>query len=106
MEPIINQEVENSGSADVNNNVFNGSIALLAVCITVISLFQIMNKSMVRLVDDMLGISSILFTASMALAYFSIRKNNQRKYQHRADVVFVLGLICMFVSGVLLVLEL
>lgn len=104
---MLNPENETQpGSADVNNTVFNGSIALLAVCLTVISLFQISNKGPIHTADEMLGVSSGIFIISMFLSYLSIRKEHMRKYQKWGDMVFMIGQLSMFASGVFLVMEL
>lgn len=94
------------GSADVNSNLFNGSIALLAVCLTVITIFQVSHSRLLSMVDDVLCVSSGLFTVSMFMSYMSIRKQNLLQLQKIADRVFILGLITILGAGILLSFDL
>jgi hypothetical protein len=101
----LNNKKEESNPVENIGHIFRGSIGLLGVSLTIISLFQIADKRAVYLVDDLLCISSALFILSTTLSYLSLKKN-AIKYAVFADVVFRIGLLSMFIVGIFLVLHL
>ena len=61
--------------SEAMNNVCNVSAVLLGVCLTVISLFQIMDKRATYIIDEIFGVLSFLFALSILLSYLSVKKN-------------------------------
>ncbi len=104
-------DIEKKGKPEGENselagNLFNGSIALLAVCLTVITIFQVSNNRLLSIVDDVLCVSSGLFTISVFMSYLSIRKQNLLRLQRLADRIFIMGLLTILVAGITLSFDL
>jgi|GEM_PF-1906116 len=88
------------------SNVMNASIALLGLCITVISLFQIGDKRKAYLADELFAISSALFMIALFASYIHAKGNSNELLLKAAHNVFTSALLCMLVAGTYLVFEL
>ena len=70
----------------IDHHIFNGSIALIAVCITVISLFRVTKTGKDTFADEVMGAATIIFIASAGQAqsnasypsFFNKRSNEVR----------------------------
>lgn len=96
----------NSNFSDVNSNVFNGSLAMIGVCLTVVSLFHISDKRALSHMDECLCGATFIFLMSAFFAYNSIRLNNHRLFCKLADIFFVCGLLLIVIAGTIMLLEL
>lgn len=88
--------------ADLCIHIFTTSAALVGVCLTVISLIQlVVATTRVRTIaDSLLAGDATLFMLSCVLAYWALRARQVQR-MHRiergADVIFLAGLILMTV---------
>ena len=86
----------------IDHHIFNGSIALIAVCITVISLFRVTKTGTETVADDIMGVATIVFITSTFLSYLSLRKSRHYIFERIADVCFFGGLLLMFFAVVII----
>ncbi len=94
---------QNEKNRDIAHHIFNGSIAMIGVCLTVITLFQISEVGKKTIADELLGINAFLFIISSLISYLSLRKNNHKKLEWIADIMFFLGMFCMVIVGMFIV---
>jgi heme/copper-type cytochrome/quinol oxidase subunit 4 len=94
------QEIENKKIAE---HVFTGSIAMVGVCLTVITLFSIAKTGVTSYADEILAINAFIFIISSLISYLSLRRGSERRLERFADIVFFTGMIIMVVAGVLIV---
>lgn len=88
---------------EMANHIFSGSTTMIGVCITVISLFRIMNISKDTLVDEILGIDTLIFILTCLLSYLCLRNPKLRNFETLADVLFFIGITLMVVVGLIIV---
>jgi len=88
------------------SNIMNASIALLSLCITVISLFQIADKRATYLSDELFSISSALFVAALLASYLHTKGHSNEALAKAANAVFTSALFSMIVAGLYLIFEL
>jgi uncharacterized membrane protein SirB2 len=94
---------QNEKNRDMAHHIFNGSIAMVGVCLTVITLFKISGAGANTLTDEFLAVDAFIFIISTFISYLSLRKNNHKKLEWIADSLFFLGMFCMVVTGLLMV---
>ncbi len=83
--------------------IFSGSTTMVGVCITIIALFRVMKISLQTYADDMLSINSTIFIASAICAYAALRRENYRRMEWFADVLFFTGMIVMLLISFMIV---
>ena len=86
---------------NISNHIFPVSATMVGVCMTVISVMQLVPKNSISSwADQLLAINSLAFLASTMLSYWSIRhKENSSQTERYADRLFLIGLgIMVFVS--------
>jgi hypothetical protein len=83
----------------IDHHIFNGSVALIAVCLTVISLFKVTKTGVETYADEMMGVATMIFILAAFLSYSSLRNENNSWFEKIADILFFLGLLLMLVSG-------
>jgi len=90
------------------DHILPTSATMVGVCITVISLAQLIPKHGVsKHADELLAFDSLLFMVSAVLSYFSIRHSNESgSYERIADTVFLVALGLMVVVGIIVSFEL
>ena len=83
------------------DHILPSSATMIGVCMTVISVSQLIPKqSMSRHVDELLAFDSLLFLASAMLSYFSIRNPAMRdKLERIADIIFLIAIALMVIVG-------
>lgn len=94
---------ENERNIEIAEHIFTGSIAMVGVCLTVITLFNITNNLISFYADKVLGIDAFIFIISSFISYMSLRKNSNKKLEWIADTAFFMGMIVMVFVGILVV---
>jgi len=89
----------------IDHHIFNGSIALIAVCITVISLFRVTKTGKDTFADEVMGAATIIFIASALLSYLSLRKADGYGLERAADICFFAGLIVTLLTLVIILFD-
>ncbi|MGQ2984910.1 hypothetical protein [Flavobacterium sp.] len=90
-----------------NNNfphILTASSTLLGLCFVVLTSMHVTNSREASLIDEFTAGAIIMFMASSILSYLSMRslKEATSKYEKIADVVFLTGLIFLFVTTMLI----
>lgn len=89
---------------DIAHHIFNGSIAMVGVCLTIVTLFKITDFGMKTLADELLGADSFVFIIAAFISYLSLRKSNNKKLEWIADILFFSGMLVMVIIGLFLVI--
>lgn len=81
---------------------------MVGVCVTVISLVQLVPKNAISpWVDELMAIGTLVFLASTWLSYWTIRhKKNADKYERVADWLFLGGLSLIGLVSILVAFDL
>jgi hypothetical protein len=93
-------------------HVFNGSVAMLGVCVTIVGVFAALRNrpgEVQTLGDNLLAFDALLFLVSCVLSYTGLRTRSSRRAIrciHAADAAFLTGLAILVVAGLLLAYEL
>lgn len=92
----------------LSNYIFPVSASMVGVCMTVISLMQLIPKTAISpLADNLLAIDSLAFLGSAMLSYWTIRhKDNLLHIERLADRLFLLGMTVMVFVSFLVAFEL
>lgn len=93
---------------NISNYIFPVSATMVGVCMTVISLIQLIPKDNISpWADNLLAIASLAFLASVMLSYWSIRhKEDLLHIERYADRLFLLGMSVMVFVSFLVAFEL
>ena len=87
----------------IAEHVFNGSITMAGVCVTIIALFRVMNVGIGTYADEILAANTCTFIASSILSYASLRREHNITTEKIADILFFIGLSVMMIVGILIV---
>ncbi|OIR13886.1 hypothetical protein GALL_50220 [mine drainage metagenome] len=103
--PETNRHNQKSRLAD---HILPSSATMIGVCMTVISVSQLIPKhSISKHVDELLAFDSLLFLASAMLSYFSIRHpDGAEKLEQSADIIFLVAIALMVIIGFVVSFEL
>jgi hypothetical protein len=90
------------------DHILPSSATMVGVCMTVISLSQLIPKQAVsRHVDELLAFDSLLFLCSAMLSYVSIRNPQVAERLERiADLIFLVAVSLMVIVGFIVSFEL
>jgi hypothetical protein len=101
------QKVEHEKTAvhKIGEHIFNGSIAMVGVCLTVIALFSIGKSNVTTYADKILAINAFVFIISSLVSYLSLRSEgaSHLHLERYADILFFIGMIIMVFAGLLIV---
>lgn len=88
-------------STNLAGHILPVSATMVGVCMTVISVVQIIPKNAVSSwVDGLLAVDNLLFLASSALSYVAIRRPQVAlRMERRADTFFMIALLVMVCAG-------
>lgn len=92
----------------VSYHILPVAATMVGVCMTVISLVQLIPKSAISSwVDEILAIDALVFLVSALLSYWTLRHENQaNKLEILADWLFLLGLSVIGFVSVLVAFDL
>jgi len=88
---------------NIADHIFNGSITMSGVCVTIIALFRVMKIGVQTYADEILALNTFIFLVSAMLSYISLRKENNNVSETIADVLFFSGMISMVIVGIIIV---
>ncbi|WP_047538295.1 hypothetical protein [Methylotenera versatilis] len=93
---------------DISRHILPVSSTMVGVCMTVITVMQLVPKGKVASwADDLIAIDGLFFLASTIFSYWSLRSdNNTAKTEAFADRLFLLGMILMVIVSFLVAFEL
>jgi hypothetical protein len=92
----------------LSNHILPVAATMVGVCMTVISLLQLVPKNSISpWADDLLAVNSLTFLTSTMLSYWSIRhKEVAIQAEYWADRLFLIGLVIMVFVSFLVAFEL
>jgi hypothetical protein len=67
---------ENNKRRTIAEQVFNGSITMSGVCVTIIALFRVMKVGVGTYADEVLSANTGISFVSAILSYMALRKEN------------------------------
>ncbi|MDD2720507.1 MAG: hypothetical protein PHH47_04290 [Gallionella sp.] len=104
----MNTDLSKSSRNRLADHILPTSATMVGVCITVISVAQLIPKHGIsRRADELLAFDSLLFMISAILSYFSIRRPaSESKYERLADIIFLVALALMVFVGFIVSFEL
>jgi hypothetical protein len=88
---------------DIAQHIFSGSTTMIGVCITVISLFRIMKIGSETIVDEILGVDTLIFILACFFSYLYLINSELKKIETFADILFFIGLLLMLIVGFIIV---
>jgi hypothetical protein len=97
-----------SRNQGISHHILPTAATMIGVCITVISLIQLIPKNSVSpWVDKFMAVDTIIFLLSAWLSYLTLRnQDNQEKLEVIADRLFLSGLTLMGLVSVLVAFDL
>jgi len=90
---------------DKSPHILNTSANLLGLCFIVLTSLKALNLNEATFIDELTALAIILFMGSSVLSFLSMRSSRMRnsRYEKTADVLFLSGLLFLFVTAMLLV---
>lgn len=88
---------------NIADHIFNGSITMSGVCVTIIALFRVMKMGILTYADEILALNTFLFLTAAMFSYVSLRKENSSFSETIADILFFTGMISMLLVGIIIV---
>ncbi|MEW6613772.1 MAG: hypothetical protein ACOY5C_14095 [Pseudomonadota bacterium] len=95
-------------SDKVCGHILAASVAMVGVCITVITLVKVFGAAarINTLIDELMAVDSVLFLVSGSLSYLALRtERGPLPLTRYADVIFLLGLLLMIAASFMLAWE-
>jgi hypothetical protein len=87
---------EKDSKNQLSNYILPISSNLLGICFLILSYVRLGTDLRATILDELISIPIILFFAASLLSYISVRsKNNSVNSERAADILFMLGLICL-----------
>jgi hypothetical protein len=85
-------------------HILTASSTLLGLCFVVLTSMHVANKREASLIDEFTAAAIIMFMTSSILSYLSMRSSKDPKpqYEKIADVVFLAGLLFLFITTMLI----
>ncbi|HLA55168.1 MAG TPA: hypothetical protein VK623_03650 [Flavobacterium sp.] len=95
-----------SGNKENFPHILTASSTLLGLCFVVLTSFKVNNFRETSIIDEFTSVAIVMFMASCLLSYLSMRnKMPGRAYEKVADIVFLSGLGFLFVTTMLITLN-
>jgi hypothetical protein len=85
-------------------HILNTSSNLLGICFIVLTSLKLLKMQGETLVDEFTAGAMILFMVSCILSFLSIKGKGKSgdRYENIADILFLIGLICLFATTMLI----
>lgn len=95
-----------NGKNDRSPHILNTSATLLGLCFIVLTSRKIIELKEATFIDELTACAVLLFMTSCVLSFLAMRsKNIEEKMENFADVIFLIGLFFLFVTTVLITLN-
>lgn len=88
-------------------HILTASSTLLGLCFVVLTSLKVNNFKEASAIDELTAVAIVLFMVSSLLSYLSMRtsKSPSKTYEKIADVVFLSGLIFLFITTMLISMD-
>ena len=92
---------------DNSPHILNTSATLLGLCFIVLTSLKLNNQSEITLIDELTAIAIIMFMTSSILSFLSMRSKRTPsiRFEKLADFIFLSGLFFLFVTTILILLN-
>ncbi|MFC4261349.1 hypothetical protein ACFOWM_00540 [Ferruginibacter yonginensis] len=90
-------------SQPTSQHIFNASSNLLGICFLILTSLKVLNINSKTVIDEITMLATFLFLCSCTLSFLSIRNktNNSIVLENIADVIFLVGLLLLFITALL-----
>jgi len=85
----------------LNETLFNASLACAVLCITILSLFTVMDKRALYIVDEVFAVSNFLFIAVTCLCFKGFSEFNLTMFKLTTRLFWLALLSLLFASSAL-----
>jgi hypothetical protein len=88
-------------------HILTASSTLLGLCFVVLTSFKVNDNMENSMIDEFTAVAILMFMTSSTLSYLSMRKMKQPGiyYEKIADIVFLTGLIFLFLTTMLITFD-
>lgn len=88
-------------------HILNASSTLLGLCFVVLTSLRLGDNHETSVIDEFTAVAILIFMTSSILSYLSMRNSKMtgNKYEKIADIVFLSGLIVLFITTILVTLN-
>lgn len=88
-------------------HILNASSTLLGLCFVVLTSLKLRDNKQTSLIDEFTAAAILIFMTSSILSYLSMRntKTTGKIYEKVADIAFLSGLIVLFITTLLVTLN-
>ncbi|HMI08097.1 MAG TPA: hypothetical protein VK528_11160 [Flavobacterium sp.] len=88
-------------------HILTASSTLLGLCFVVLTSLKLSDNREASVIDEFTAVAILMFMTSSILSYLSMRNSKLwgKKYERIADIVFLSGLIFLFVTTILITLD-
>jgi len=88
-------------------HILNASSTLLGLCFVVLTSLKLNDNKETSVIDEFTAVAVLIFMTSSILSYLSMRNSKMKgkKYENIADFVFLSGLIVLFITTILITLN-
>ncbi|MEP6582613.1 MAG: hypothetical protein ABJA90_00040 [Ginsengibacter sp.] len=92
---------------DKSPHILNTSSNLLGFCFIVLTSLRVLNLNGKTIIDEFTSVAMVMFMISSVLSFLSMRnkKSNSDRFEKVADVIFLSGLFLLFVTTMLITLD-
>lgn len=93
---------------DTSPHILNASSNLLGICFLLLTSLKLLKISAYTIVDDITAIATLFFMISCILSFISIRRKDRlsEKFESVADIFFMIALFGLFITSMLITLDL
>ena len=84
-------------------HILNASSNLLGICFVILTSLKVLNIAKNTIIDEVVTIDIVAFTASCLLSFLALRNNSLKSYRLEkiADFIFIAGIGLLFVTAIL-----
>ena len=83
--------------------ILNASSNLLGICFVILTSVKVLNIAKTTIIDEVVTVDIVAFTASCLLSFLALRNNNLKSYRLEkiADFIFIAGISLLFITAIL-----
>jgi hypothetical protein len=101
----MNSDSDNRNSRNGNSqHILNTSSNLLGFCFLVLTSLKVLKLQETTIIDEITTLAILMFMTSSILSFLSMRstKRFSARYENFADIIFLIGLILLFITTMLI----
>ncbi len=101
----MTKDQENNNSRNNNSqHILTTSSNLLGFCFIVLTSLKVLKLQETTIIDELTAVAILLFMSSSIFSFLSMRSTKKfgPRYENVADIIFLLGLLLLFVTTMLI----